>query len=1793
MKRLRKLVLVLAALFVAAGCTADGKLAIAKSGASFAPFMAGMSADEFEGYLTWWRGSGASYEPRSTTNLLPIDPRCPLRFDYDLYRAQQGGRPEISPSGATDGIYLQDVTYGNGFFHRTDRVEALFVLYGTTQAGNSATAYSCAGPDDDRRKSYIPVRINLRDGTYVIEGWVNPSATVEVEASLAAASAPVKKDSGGVWDDAAVDEIYSPLRLDRFALTDENIARVLAYARIKEGSAGGKATARRIHWFRVSDLAPYYRSLGKGGCAAAYAFYEKFDAFSGDAKGLCALGDPLAIGRNGQGASSISSDLYLDKMGRMGDTANAVESAGRDDNCNASATSGVCSILQGGSDSGAGVGSENDWEFVARQLAIVNGTASTKGSSGQACTDGRSCGDSAKRRAAALAAIRDRFRDRGAILEFTSGASSIPAELGGAVPDTDVIGIIAGHGQDAWDDTKEVLEQSPALKRFGSFVGSTATAAPDTAIVTPSFVISEVGATTEAQQAWLEQHSALFGGSATRASLMRFRTSSGDTLNELSYRQGPIGRISIRVTGGTLRGEGVTYVSDYLPYYAIGRPGGEGQSLTESYLPFDPRAIVQALNGFIVSVYEGTLGAAMAELSSSAVDGILATPGLNRYELDLSYSTPDRPIYQLNGNVDQALLRETSLGELPAKLKTLEPTVAACTYAAANGILNGPGNDDEINPAAFVYPEGTDTDKTPSALRSVTECYVGNPVYGLFEIGRAISLILFMVLVARFFFRLGTGREREMGIMGFFARAAIAMAIIIGAAFVLQVGATIVSEAITLTNFFGTQLSGGRPYSYLWLFGGYLSRSDVTSVNVFSLFLLAPFTVLGLLVLSIVTFLRSAFTVAIIAISPFWVIDLLYHNDAKFFNRSLLLMMRLYLIPVLTLVTLMFLFLFFPASTDLAKSQTEFGLLSAVLGLAAILLVIIVPIWGANQLVGRFGDRIIGGLNKALKGARDSQKADFLEAGMRGEEGLKKFRSDIASGAVEKEREEQRKLTAEATAKRLAAGGKGAKIEGGPGAAGSLTAGAAAAAGLIGGARGLIGAERGRPKTIAERLKALSSGTSSPKEAGAKALGVASRLGAWTAKAAARGMVGAEVAATRGYAEATAKRLAAGGKTKGEAAAGAIASLAGGAGGAAGFIGGARGLIGAERGRPKTIAERLKAMSGAVSSPGQAGTSALGVASKLGAWTAKAAARGMVGAEVAATRGYAEARLEDTKTAMVARLAAAGVVDDSGAARLDTAQGRLAAAALEIGGQAKSEIAAYTTTKLTGARSAFLASVDAEQRYLAASAGVETAQVETADLQARLEAGTLVDGEAMAAQTRIATLAGEIATAERTRLESAAIMAAASSSATAAVGRTFVDLRRSSVGRAVFGSTEADLARTEAEANATAAAAVTRRIDEDTLTLRAEELACRNTGDRAGAERAAAAIAARAELRAAVEAERAAFLDDAARRTQGAAADISTEIATARTTAGRLMGRAGGTKARQKVVEAEAQIVAADAELAAVAEQEASYQDMADRGLTLTDTPDFEARRAVIITRRSAASATIAAATATMEAASTARRTAEIWNRAASGRLPDGSPARSMASFAPAAALAGTVVLGAIGGAAGFTPAVTDSIGRSTGAAIGAALDARVFGREPNEPRVPAPTTEARLRAAAGVAPVTPLPTVVRTSPEPATPVMGRFTPAPAADVPLPVSPVEAAPVVVPSPAPVVAAPAPAPVVTDWAALLATGSIDAIAETVRAGIAAGDQTAAAIGSEGVALLREAAGTGIETEIRATLAATLD
>jgi hypothetical protein len=1746
MSRLRTLIFGLLVAAIAAGCTADGKLNLPRSGAAFSPYIAGLSPNEFEDrYLPWWRGMDPLYEPSAMTNILPMDARCPLRFDYTRYTGDPGqdARPEIR-DGATDGIYLTDVIGNRGFYHRTGRLEALLVVYGTARKTTTDTTYTCAGPTSTSNRVYLPIRIDMRSGAYIIEGWTQPAATIELAAELASQSSRVKKDSGGQWEDADSTQIYSPLRLTRFQITEGNIQRVLNYARIKEASSGGAATARRIHWFRVSDLAPYYRSKAPSadpGCAAAYAFVVDYESY----KGLCTLDAQLPI--SAPSAEAIYSDLYVDRMGRMGDPNTSAESIATDDGCVSNANSGSCTILQGGAGS---TSLENDWEIVEQQLAIINATASSKGGIGAACddaTDNRpsSCTGDDLKRAQAFATIRELFTKRGASSALVDGISALPEGFGSIDrANSDVIGVIAGHGQTAWDDTVAALRNGPATKRFGSFVGETSELGnidkDDTATVTPSFVLSDVGATTEAQEAWLREHSALFGGSAQSVSLMRFKTEvagSGQSAGVLSYHQGPLGRIAISVSGGTLRNEGVTYTTDFLPLHAIGRTSAEGVSARESYWAIDPRNILQAINDFIVGIYQGTFGAALTELSSFAVDGILATPGLNRFELDLAYSTPDRPIYQTNDNVDTKLLEETEYANIPASIAALTGSKAACTYAQYTGLLNAPGNDDGKSPSSFVYPENADPKVDPTALHSVEECYVNNTVFGLFQLSRGLTLILFLVLIARFFIRLGTGKERDMTIMGFFARSMIALAVILGPEIILQLGAAIISEAITLTNFFGTQLSGGRPYSYLWLFGAYLSRADVTAVNVFSLMLLAPFSILGLAILSIVTFLRSAFTIALIAISPFWMIDLLYRTESRFFNRSLLLMMRLYLIPILTLITLMFLFLFFPASTDLSDSQTNFGFFAAVIGLLAILLVVFVPIWASNKLVGAFGDQVLGRISKALKSSNDSKKADFLEAGMRGEEGLKQFRSDLVAREAARDRE----LADARSGGRLASGARG-------------------------------------------ETKALKGGGE-----GGGALGDGGK------------------------------------KTAGALLAGA-AAIAGG-GKAAGLIGAARAAIGAEAGRPRTIGERMKALqAGGLKG---AAVKGLGTGAKLTAWTARTASEMMVGSEVADTKAYADTKLDAARSSLYARLAAAGVTSTTGEIRTDTAQGRLAAAGLEIAGQARSEVTGYAAARLAVARGTFMSGVDAERRYLAASASIESTRVEVAELDAALSAGSLREDEARAAQSRVTTLREQIATNERVQIESAATIAAARSSSTAAIGGAVMRLRESAVATELFGATPEAAARSSVEAQAAAADAVLRRLDVDLDQLRLEERAATAAGDGAGQRAAQRAIAERTAFRGAVIAEREVLFDDAARRAIGADADATIRAAEVAADAFAAMGRASGSRARLRNTAAEAELATLDEQIGSIDAREASYREMRDRGVILTDAPDFEAERRTLVARRATLVDETARTGALVTDATTARTVLERWSRAAAGILPDGRPAVAGASIATAGAVAGAFAAGALAGAAGIVAgSATLDAGRNAGSSIGAALDARVadlVGPAPTSSAAPLPSPvdaprpavvrpagppPAPLSRPAGTAGTTmplrptstaPMVTGIRTG----APVRGTFTAPAAVDVPLPPAAAGAAPdptpVIVPAAPIVEMAPEPSPLVeetrsatpaVDWADLLATGSVEAIASAVAAGIAAGDATAATVGSDGVDLLRMAAGTELEGEIRATLGATL-
>ena len=1786
MRRLRLLALGLLLAFVAGACTADGRLSLPRSGAAFSPYIAGLASNEFEDrYLPWWRGMDPIYEPSSMVNVLPMDARCPLRFDYARYTADPGqtARPEIK-NNATDGIYLTDVIGNRGFYHRTGRIESLLVVYGTARKSTTDTTYTCAGPNDTANRVYLPIRVDMRSGSYIIEGWTQPAATIELAVSLASQSSRVKKDSGGQWEDADSTEVYSPLRITRFQITEANIERVLSYARVKESSSGGAATARRIHWFRVADIAPYYRALAPAsdpGCAAAYAFVVKFDSY----KSLCTLGEPLPI--SAMNAEGISSDLYVDRMGRMGDEGSSAESSAIDDGCLANASSGSCTILQGGAGSGGGLIPENDWSYVEKQLAIINATASARGGVGEDCgdaTDNRpgSCTGDQLKRAQAFAAIRERFQLRGAYSTIVDGISALPAGFGSIDrANSDVIGVIAGHGQAAWDDTVAALRNGPATKRFGSFVGETSDLGnidkEDTATVTPSFVLSDVGATTDAQEAWLKEHSALFGGTADTVSLMRFKTESagsGQSAAVLSYHQGPLSRIAISVSGGTLRNEGVTYTTDFLPLYAIGRTSAEGVSARESYWAIDPRNILQAINDFIVGIYQGTFGNALTELSSHAVNGILATPGLNRYELELAYSTPDRPIYQTNDNVDTKLLEDTEYGNIPTSIAALTGSKAACTYAQYTGILNAPGNVDDKSPSTFAYPENSDTKLDPTTLHSVEECYVGNSVFGLFQLSRGICLILFLVLIARFFIRLGTGRERDMTILGFFARSMIALAVILGPEIILQIGATIISEAITLTNFFGTQLSGGRPYSYLWLFGAYLSRSDVTAVNVFSLLMLAPFSLLGLLTIAIVNFLRSAFTIAIIAVSPFWMIDLLYRTESKFFNRSLLLMMRLYLIPILTLITLMFLFLFFPASTDLADSQTNFGFFAAILGVLAILIVVIVPIWGANQIVGAFGNQVLGRISKALKGANDSKKADFLEAGMRGEEGLKQFRSDLATREAAREREAS---DARSSGRALPAGG-------GKGDPKQLKGGEVPGGALGDGKTGVVG----------------------------------------------------------GLLAGGAKTLAAG-KT-------------------GGFLGAARAAIGAEAGRPRTIAERMKSLqAGGLKG---AAVKGLGTGAKLTAWTARTAAEMMVGDEYAATKGYADQRIDNARSSLITRLAAAGVTSTTGAIRTDTAQGRLAAAGLELAGQARSEASGYAAARLAIARNTFMSGVDAERNYLAAAASADAARVERVELETTLAAGVLEEEEVRGVRSRIEQLDAQISGSERIQLESAASMAATRTSSATALGAAVVRLRESAVASELFGATNEARERSAVEAQAAAADAVLRRLDTDIATLAVEERAATSAGDAAGQRAAQRAIAERTTFRAAVAVERERLFDDATRRVIGGDADAAIVAAESAHDAFTAMGRAGGSRAKVRNAAAAAELSAIDEQIGSIDARESTYREMRDSGVILTDAPDFEAERSTLTARRSTLQREAAETGSLIHEATTARTALARWSRAAAGILPDGRPAAAGASLAAATATAGAFAAGALAGAAGLVATTTIlEGGRSAGSSIGAALDARVNdlrGVSPAAAAAPLPSPVDQVRTPSGGSTPAALPgvTAPRPSSAPTTsmppfaprstgvtgapsrrpdggPAVASVSPGsgmrPAATAPesaatvrsgapirvvRPVATVEdttlddaptasAAPTdespgaATPSTPEVVRAAASIPATEelhddgyrapDWSALVGSGDATTLRAAVETGISHGDPAATGIGTEGVALLASAEGTPAEGNIRSLLA----
>ena len=207
----------------------------------------------------------------------------------------------------------------------------------------------------------------------------------------------------------------------------------------------------------------------------------------------------------------------------------------------------------------------------------------------------------------------------------------------------------------------------------------------------------------------------------------------------------------------------------------------------------------------------------------------------------------------------------------------------------------------------------------------------------------------------------------------------MAMALIFGMNVIISLLSRIVAETILVTDMFGSQLSGGAPYSHLWLFANYLSAPN-QDAGVFLLLLLAPFAIIGLFILLIVNWLRIGFSIVIILLSPIWIISLMADPSMRLFYTGLKTMLRLYLIPLTSLVVLLALFLIGRMlGIDASSGGDAVG---AIVGMLMLIALAVIPIFLSKYVVAAPLGAIQGMITASLKAADESSLNRALASGM-------------------------------------------------------------------------------------------------------------------------------------------------------------------------------------------------------------------------------------------------------------------------------------------------------------------------------------------------------------------------------------------------------------------------------------------------------------------------------------------------------------------------------------------------------------------------------------------------------------------------------------------------------------------------------------------------------------------------------------------------------------------------------------------------------------------------------------------
>ena len=939
---MRRLFSLLTVALLVAGCTTaapNSNGSIPSSPVVISPYIQGFTELELDAYLKWWRtanlaapadgwegpvisvGAAAGDAALAVTTVhKPLDPACPISYDYEKMGA-------VSFENG-DGLQIREISGTSGFYS-AERSEALMILSGTTIGG------ACGKSDS---VGYLVVRVSLQAGNerWIIDGLASPAATLTVAVDPGNKLIKVK-DNKVELDDSAVSG-YSPFRLRRFAITDANRDRVFEFAKIGRGS---DQIGRRLLWVRASDLAGAYRASG---CAPIAAFWGSGHGCKSSVPDL-----------NSQGSETTT--VWLDEMARQSDVITHNE-----DDTYCGVTGDSCLAL------------DNDrWSAITKVTKVL-ATSAGKASSERASAEqmryfaqllAGSGGANAKACPGALVGFNpgieqsDEIKPNGGCsykLDWAIAAARIPDELiyetrdGIVYPYADVFAVVVSGGKRAWEDTRDRMKESVPLQSVVGYFAGRDRIDGDSVTLSPSYRF--VGGE---DAAWYKRFSYLFGDASNQGpASMTFSTASiGD--RSLRYDPSPASQIRITVTDTLNPNVKVTYKSEWLPTQAIGQFDDPASSLGDCGTFDFGCHITRAITGFTTTIYQATFGAMLEGLSKGTVGNMLGVPILQQYEIEAvrDIAGGQQVIYKIN----QERLRTN-----PDSSKVGEPGEDVCLTYAQSGALNRfdpPGSTNRAEPAGG------------------EECYQQSGTWGLFNAARGVMMILLVVFIARYVLQLMVGRARQMTITAFIARCFISLFLIFYVGDVLRVLGTVVAEVIVITNTIGSQVSG-KPYSHLWMFSAYLN-SPPAGANPFALLLMAPFTILGLLVMAIVGWVRLVLAALIVAASPIWIVNLLSSREPRFFYQSLLFLLRLYVIPVIALVLMLAIFLllgsndsFFGGSNDIVSIPR------AIVGMIILIVVAVVPVFAAKSLINKVGRPIQSAIQGALSAADDDRAENFL-----------------------------------------------------------------------------------------------------------------------------------------------------------------------------------------------------------------------------------------------------------------------------------------------------------------------------------------------------------------------------------------------------------------------------------------------------------------------------------------------------------------------------------------------------------------------------------------------------------------------------------------------------------------------------------------------------------------------------------------------------------------------------------------------------------------------------------------------